>query len=46
MKLNFFKITILSAILFFSSCEQEDIFEGIIVKEFDFGRCFPRLAMN
>ena len=40
MKLNFFKIAILSTILFFSSCEQEDIFEGIIVKEFDFGRCF------
>ena len=41
MKLKFFKITILSAILFFSSCEQEDLFEGIIVQEFDFGRCLP-----
>jgi hypothetical protein len=41
MKLIFFKITILSFILFFSSCEKVDIFEGIIVKEFDTGRCFP-----
>ncbi|GAB4304700.1 MAG: hypothetical protein Kow0068_26330 [Marinilabiliales bacterium] len=41
MKLTFYNITILSIILFFSSCEKEDIFEGIIVKEFDTGRCFP-----
>jgi len=41
MKLIFLKITILSSILFFSGCEKEDIFEGIIVKEFDTGRCFP-----
>lgn len=41
MKLIFLKITIFSFILFFSSCEKDDIFEGIIVKEFDTGRCFP-----
>ena len=41
MKLLFFKFTVISFILLFSSCEKEDIFEGIIVKEFDIGRCFP-----
>ncbi len=41
MKTLFFKITILSLILFFNSCQKKDIFEGIIVKKFDTGHCFP-----
>lgn len=41
MKKTFYNITILSLILFLNSCEKEDIFEGIIVKEFDAGRCLP-----
>ncbi|MDD2635971.1 MAG: hypothetical protein PHW82_10775 [Bacteroidales bacterium] len=41
MKLIVLKITFFLSILFFSSCETEDVFEGIIVKEFDTGRCFP-----
>ena len=41
MKILFLKISIISLILFFSGCEKDDIFEGIIVKEFDTGRCFP-----
>lgn len=36
-----FSALIFSLILFLSSCEKEDIIEGIIVKEFDTGRCFP-----
>ncbi|MBZ0244137.1 MAG: hypothetical protein K8F24_13030 [Bacteroidales bacterium] len=39
--INLFRISILSLILFFSSCEKEDIFEGIIVKEFNPGHCLP-----
>lgn len=40
-KLLFLIISIILLILFFSSCEKENIFEGIIVEEFDMGYCFP-----
>ena len=43
MKIKFAAGIILAAFLtvIFQSCQKENIYEGIIVSEFDFGRCFP-----
>ncbi|MDY0142277.1 MAG: hypothetical protein RBR97_10315 [Bacteroidales bacterium] len=43
MKYKYTKLlfTLIVFMLLFSSCEKEDIFEGIIVKEFDTGYCLP-----
>jgi len=41
MKKLLYNVTIFSIILFCISCEKEDTFEGIIVKEFDLGSCLP-----